>query len=278
MEDNYGHTPLCYVVKESRFDLVSVLINHGADINYGYTPLHYAVLKDTPIDTLRQLISHKNVKMKYHNILGPLHNRSILSGAIHKRTWDGAQDVFHALHQCGAEWEIPDVVGLFTQYYNMADLTCLLQHLNSTNKFVHFAISSIHGSYIHLKIAEASITINSEHHLDSPIPTSDLLNMIYYLLEHTCLYKNITTYPLTIYDRSDPENMEYDAYDHDANKNIGLKKLCILSIRQHMPYKTDDHFTRLGLPPTLLPAVTFSKLACDLHHVVSSVLGIADWK
>ena len=74
---------------------------------------------------------------------------------------------------------------------------------------------------------------------------------------------------MVIYSNIDASFVSYVMQKHaefeDMSHNPAtLKKLCVITIRDHLPCKTIENFSKLGLPPGLLPMVTFSGLAEDL--------------
>ena len=95
MQNKYDCTALHLVVREKRWDLVPVLVQHGADVNLRdnryNTPLHIKMQNekytDVPLDVVTQLISAQNINKQDRDGHTTLH-QVLFHQMVSKKRWD----------------------------------------------------------------------------------------------------------------------------------------------------------------------------------------------
>ena len=60
-------------------------------------------------------------------------------------------------------------------------------------------------------------------------------------------------------------------FEQLSQNAMALTKLCVITIRQNLPCKTDEDFDRLGLPPALISLVKLSNVAEEIALMWSRV-------
>ena len=268
IQDDSGCSVLDLVAKNRRWDLLPVLIQHGADVNqcnrWNKTPLHKAVIETTiPPDVVTQLISPQNINMQDSR------GHTALNLFVSGQRWELGHDLFSRLLRNGAQCHVSDIIASITSHYNAACVRQLLQHLCMPYhlRHVEFIFSLNHMEK--LKVDNSVIMVPRHPAMSLPC----LVDIICHLLQQTCLVKaqfyarledNHTNVDASIVSYVVQKHSEFEDISHNP---ASLEKLSMVAIRQHLPIKSDENFARLGLPPGLLSLVTLSCLAEDLHQM-----------
>ena len=153
--------------------------------------------------------------------------------------------------------------------YNADCVRCLLQHLSMPCHLTHVEFIFTLNRMEKLKVNHIGITLH-----DNPaISLSCLLDVFCHLLQQACVVKAQSYTKLEdIHTNINASSVTYVVQKHEDFENISqvpdkLKKLCMLTIRQHLPIKSDENFAKLGLPSGLLSLVTLASLAKELDRM-----------
>ena len=275
MKDSQDHfTALHRAVTSCRWDLVPVLIQSGADVNVvdskGRAPIHLAVWKDVPSHLLPQLASAENVIMR------DMTGQTCLDIADHAMRASQEQnrktvtllveyggmsiDKFLRLGFCPC--------GLHTRL-NSLPRKFLLQHLPTDTSYSHVKFHLKSGR-LNLKIKNHWVSV-----FDRGEDADEEVTMVNAMLN---LLHGIT---LVKVDLSVEDNVVIgcnqniiaqirqilEHFEQESHNPASMSKLCILTIRQHLPMKADANFARLGLPTRLLCLVKHEKLAEEIQFM-----------
>ena len=162
--------------------------------------------------------------------------------------------------------EMHNVAKLIMHEYNAETVRVMLQHLSMPYHLTHVEFIFIQNRMEKLEINNTNIELPR----NSPIELLSLVDISCHLLQQTCLVKDQSYTRLEdIHTNVDASIVSYVTRKHAEFEVISgnpetLHKLCVVTIRQHLPHKTDENFTRLGLPPGLLSKVTLRSLAEEL--------------
>ena len=149
-------------------------------------------------------------------------------------------------------------------------LKCLLQHLDTDSSFTNVLVDFYDKQHeLYIGFDNESITVLDGDDLprERDVVT---VNIICDLLQATRLVSGVDlVFHVTEYYVSIAVNNPFVShiigrlalFKQESHVPASLSKLCILTIRQHLPRKTDENFARLGLRPGHLCLVKHEKLA-----------------
>ena len=256
-------TALHLVVENERWNLIEALIRQGADVNIYATDkgtlLHIALgCPDVPLKAVSKIVSPGNVNRE-------LGHRRALHMVIAEKRWD----LVPVLVQNGAETCVYDII---IDILNNANTDCvrhLLQTLCMPYYIQHMEFVLGNGIY--------SVKVNRKETIlpkESPISQSCMVDIICNLLQQTGLVKLETFQPLPTDEIVNVWShiavikcitKKYSEFKHISHNPATMKKLCVMTIRQHLTIKSDESFAQLGLPAPLLSLVTLNRLAEELN-------------
>ena len=242
-QDTTGETLLHEAVYHQWWDLVPLLIQHGADINlantYGQTALFYVLTTDIeqepPQQIIKQLISSRNITM-----LGD----SMVDVAVER------------------EWWI--LVSLFIQHGAEVCLQTVVKSMkiHKTDVLVQLimALAPVTGTTVvdfqfNRRTTSVRLTI---HHLTF-FTENQLVDAIFHLLMNTCQGQVKLTH-----NSEQHISEKCDKLQLLRASPVGLKQLSVWAIRSSMTTRCEESFQELGLPSALMSLVSYHKLAEDI--------------
>ena len=274
MQDHDGKTPLHHAAwfneEFRKHKLVPFLIYNGADVNLsdkdGLTPLQYIFMPGIPIlrvCIVDQLISTQNVNIE--TILG----KTGLNMLLTKRLLNYERNIgslIWSFIKHGAEYSIIDVIRFMTTKYQLESMRLLLQHLPMPFHLTHVEFICLEGNITdRMKINNKRIYVSCKS-----VSLACFVDIICHLLQQTCLlktqcYTGVEDIPADVdADIVSHVISKYKELNEMSSKTDTLQKLCMITIRQHLPSKTDENFAKLGLPPVLLSLVKLHTLADEI--------------
>ena len=275
---NNTFTLLHFAVVWQRWDLVPILIRHGADVNIvnrdNDTPLHLALNKDVPADVLPQLIS-ADMNINEKNATG----YTCMNIAILKATHTRRLAAVNFLAGYGG-MSLHNLIHVVISYRGCDSLKVLLQHLATDSLYTHvrFTLARLYSRvrldmYINdIKVIHGfrrfPVALGIEAEKNLPIVTA-----ILHLLSGSTLLKVDIMFQSNVqdgnYNSVDTRIWQtLEQFEHESHNPEKLTTICILRIRQHVPVKTDDNLSRLGLPPVLMRLVKLAPLAEEMQDMM----------
>ena len=260
VQDRDGRTPLHDHLVDN-WDLVPILVQNGADVNLcdkqNNTPLLTALThKGVSLDVVKQLITPKNISQRNND------------GNTALRLVADRLDLVPVLIQCGAQFDFSDIIDIFTAKTFLPNYaTCLIQHLPMPYHLSHVEFIFTEKKMDKLEVNNKEIVLQEK----PPISVLCMVDIICHLLQQTCLVKAQSYRRLDDIHTSVDESIvshitrKHAEFENTSETPAMLTKLCMMTIRQYLPCKTDENFSKLGLPPGLLSLVTLSSLAEELN-------------
>ena len=218
------------MVNRQRWDVVPVLVHHGADVNlcsWAETPLYAAVkhTSDSPMDTVNLLMSPYNINMKARGWT-----------TLQRLIWDSLEApdlaLLEALLEHGATCSVCEVIRGITHNYPVEHIKCLLQYLPMIPyqlKYVEFVYYS--NTLALLDISDfGNMDIDKYRNINIPenpnTPVFCIVDTLCHLLQQTCAVK---------------EQKYSTLYDEDLDDNIA----CYMN-RTFSEFVAHEHFRVCG--------------------------------
>ena len=269
-QDTRGRTALHVLVRYRKWDLVPLLLQHGADTNVQdndkSTPLHYAVY-DAPFDVINQLTTPQNINMVVNipTCCVGGHSHSTTKTPLQYALVRERLNIVAFILEHGANVHISDIALYAISCKNIEFIGMLLQYIHVSCPVLVQAVQcdiSQPDSYSALNVYLDNL--KQQHTL----VTERSLNLVCPILQYTCTRVGVMSDKLDrhkyVNNMSKQITEKKEEFEDMSHQPAPLKKQCMITVRKNLLCKSDKNFASLGLPPQLLSYVKLRDLADEL--------------